>query len=546
VTARRRLFGATIGLVLAIAIPALAAAHPLGNFTINHYAGVRVEPQRILLDVVIDQAEIPTFQARLGFDTDGDGDVSDAETDAGRATACDALERSLSLSVNGARQPISLDEAGLTFPNGVGGLNTMRVVCGFSVVLDAPLAAGAAVAFTDTSYADRLGWREIVTTGSGVTVSAVKGDLRTETTSDRLRSYPTNLLTQALADASVSLRVAPGGPTLPAVDIPDASPLTHASVGQVAISSPMPRGAVPSAAPVAVAAPAVASVPGGVTGGELPSIFRSTDLSPIVLLVSILTAAALGAGHALTPGHGKTLMAAYLVGTRGTPLHAAGLGLSVTVSHTLGILVLAAVVVGAQGFLPPDTVVRSAPVIAAISIVAIGGWMLIGEGRRRWKARAAAAQHEHDHRHGHAHGHAHDHDHSQGPSAVPGEHSHGGVSHSHLPPAGATISWRSLFVLGLAGGLIPSTSALLILLGAIAAGRPAFGFLLVVAFGLGMALVMGGIGFALVLARGRLDRVDSGSPLGRASSFVPLAAAVLVFGLGLYLTVQAVSGTTTF
>ena len=105
------------------------------------------------------------------------------------------------------------------------------------------------------------------------------------------------------------------------------------------------------AAPTAVPATA-AGVPGGVTSGDLPSIFRTADLSPLVLLVSILTAAALGAGHALTPGHGKTLMAAYLVGTRGTPLHAAGLGLSVTFSHTLGILVLAALVVGAGGFLP--------------------------------------------------------------------------------------------------------------------------------------------------------------------------------------------------
>ncbi len=115
--------------------------------------------------------------------------------------------------------------------------------------------------------------------------------------------------------------------------------------------------------------------------------------------------------------------------------------------------------------------------------------------------------------------HDHDHDHETAGHAEqpadhptePGVHSHGGVSHSHLPPAGTTISWRSLFVLGLAGGLIPSTSALLILLGSIAAGRPAFGFILVVAFGLGMALVMGGIGLALVLARGRLDRVDGAS-----------------------------------
>jgi ABC-type nickel/cobalt efflux system permease component RcnA len=122
-------------------------------------------------------------------------------------------------------------------------------------------------------------------------------------------------------------------------------------------------------------------------------------------------------------------------------------------------------------------------------------------------------------------------------------HAHGGVTHSHLPTDGSTITWRSLFVLGLAGGLIPSTSALLILLGSIAAGRAGFGFVLVVAFGLGMALVMGGIGVALVLARGRVDRMAPSSPLGRVSGYIPLAAAVLVFGLGLYLTAQAVGGT---
>jgi len=551
---RRRLRGlaALIGLCAAFTIPALVAAHPLGNFTINHYAGVRVEPDRVLLDVVMDQAEIPTFQARLGFDTDGDGEVSDAETDAGRLTACESLAPDLSLTIDGARQALVLDEAGLTFPSGVGGLNTMRIVCGFSVSLGAPLAAGTRIDFADSSFADRLGWREIVATGSGVTLTPPKGaaPLRAASASDRLRTYPTTLLTQALADMAVSIVAAPGGPMLPALDIADASPLAGSGVDQVAEASVAPRLRIASAPPVVVAAPAIASagsVPGGVTGADLPAIFRSTDISPIVLLISILTAAALGAGHALTPGHGKTLMAAYLVGTRGTPLHAAGLGLSVTFSHTVGILVLACVVVGAQGFLPPDTVVRWAPVIAAFSIVAIGGWMLYGEGRRRWRGRQTAAvahAHDHDHTEAPQRPHPDDHDHDA-PTAVPGEHSHAGITHSHLPPAGATISWRSLFVLGLAGGLIPSTSALLILLGSIAAGRPAFGFVLVVAFGLGMALVMGGIGLALVLARGRLDRVDAGSPLGRASNLVPLAAAFLVFGLGLYLTVQAVAGNTT-
>jgi len=556
--------GALSGIAGAFLVPALAMAHPLGNFTINHYAGVRVEADRILLDVVLDQAEIPTFTARLDFDTDQDGEVSDPEIDAGRTVACGGRVASLALTVDGKAQSLTLIEAGLTFPPGVGGLSTMRLVCGFEAPLTTPLIAGSIISYADTSFADRLGWREIVATGSGVTLAGKDGgELRTTTTSERLTHYPTNLLTQALADASVAIVATPGGPALPAFDIPDATPPTGS--GGIATAS---GGPPPSTAPAAVGATSSAgavvagSVPGGVTSGDLPSIFRAADLSPIVLLVSFLTAAALGAGHALTPGHGKTLMAAYLVGTKGTPLHAAGLGLSVTLSHTIGILVLAGLVVGAQGFLPPDLVVKTLPIVAAISILAIGGWMVFSEGRRRWRAREIAAGqgheaagHAHDHGHVHEQGEAHDHDHDHDDSHVhgsvadtstSGEHSHGGVRHSHLPPAGATISWRSLFVLGLAGGLIPSASALLILLGSIAAGRPAFGFVLVVAFGLGMALVMSGIGLALVLARGRLDRVDSASTLGRASRSLPLVASILVFGLGLYLTFQAVAGTTTF
>ncbi len=210
--------------------------------------------------------------------------------------------------------------------------------------------------------------------------------------------------------------------------------------------------------------------------------------------------------------------------------------------------------VGAEGVLPPDVVVKAAPVVAALSIVAIGGWMLVSEVRRRLRLRASETAHAHAHETGHDHEHDHGHDHEDGHDRehdhanehAPGEHSHGGVRHSHLPADGSTISWRSLFVLGLAGGLIPSTSALLILLGSIATGRSAFGFVLVIAFGLGMALVMGGIGLVLVFARGRMDRLDTNSALGRATAYVPIVAATVVFGFGLYLTFQAISGNATF
>ena len=155
--------------VVAALVPAIALAHPLGNFTINHYAGVRIEPDRILLDVVIDQAEIPTFQARLDLDTDGDGEVSDEEIDAGRDGPLRRPRASLDLRV-GTRpaETLTLTEAGLAFPPGAGGLSTMRLVCGFRVDLATPLTSGTTVTFADTSYAERLGWREIVVVGSGV------------------------------------------------------------------------------------------------------------------------------------------------------------------------------------------------------------------------------------------------------------------------------------------------------------------------------------------------------------------------------------------
>ena len=265
-----------------------------------------------------------------------------------------------------------------------------------------------------------------------------------------------------------------------------------------------------------------------------------------------LTAFALGAGHALTPGHGKTLMAAYLVGTRGTPLHAVGLGLSVTVSHTLGILVLAALVVGAQGVLPPDVVVRVAPVIAARHDRRDRRLDAAREVRRaRCAPRAVAGTHD-------ARPRARR---TSIRTSTSTPHDHDARARARRPrraqprrrpplaisrPAGSTISWRGLFALGLAGGLIPSTSALLILLGSIVAGRPAFGFLLVVVFGLGMAAVMTGVGLAMVFARSAARSAAVRLRPRPARRHAPLVAAVVVLAFGVYLTAQAIGGRPVF
>ena len=235
---------------------------------------------------------------------------------------------------------------------------------------------------------------------------------------------------------------------------------------------------------------------------------------------------ALGAGHALTPGHGKTLMGAYLVGTRGTAVHAVALGLSVTVSHTLGILVLAAVVILFRGVLPPETFNRLAPIVSGLLVLGIGAWLLLGQLRSRRGVRA--------------HGQAADHSHGPRSRARPRARARRPAGTASPQPDGPNLTWRSLFVLGLAGGVIPSTNALIILLAAIATGRAAYGLVLVVAFGLGMAAVLGGVGLGLVLARDRLETLPAGSSLGRVATYAPLAAGIVVFSLGVYLTTQAV------
>jgi nickel/cobalt transporter (NicO) family protein len=513
---RRTLFAASIAsLALLVALPAAVAAHPLGNFTINHFADITVAPTEVRLAVVIDMAEIPTFQERQKMDTDGDGMVSDDEVAAAKAPYCATQGSKLRLRVDGTAASLRPTDSALSFPGGLGGLSTMRLECSYVAALTSRLTPSASIAFEDMSYPERIGWREIIASGDGVTVDT--GGLPATSVSKRLTSYPADLISQPLDVRSATL-------VATAVAAPTAA----------LAASPAPA---PAELPAArVNATVAGAVPGGIVGGDVPAIFRAVDLTPFVLLLSIATAFALGAGHALTPGHGKTLMAAYLVGARGTPIHAVGLGLSVTVSHTLGILLIAALVVEAQGLLAPDVVVRAAPAIAAVTIAGLGGWMLVSEVRKRFAARRRAAAHDQAHDHAHAAGVAHEHGHA-------GTHSHGGVTHSHVPASGATLTWRGLFALGLAGGLIPSTSALFILLGSIVAGRPAFGFVLVVVFGLGMAVVMTAVGLATVIARGRLDRLQTSSGAGRLARQLPLVAAVVVLSFGVYLSVQAIAGT---
>jgi len=222
------------------------------------------------------------------------------------------------------------------------------------------------------------------------------------------------------------------------------------------------------------------------------------QLSFWVIAASLGAALFWGMAHALSPGHGKTIVTAYLVGQRGTPRHAALLGLVVTATHTVGVFALGAITLLLSRFIVPDQLYPWLNFVSGLLVVLIGASVL----RARW-------------RHSRAHAHGRDH-------------------HHHHHEDG--LSRRSLVAVGVSGGLLPCPSALVVLLAAISLHRVAFGMLLVVAFSIGLALTITGIGFAAVLARGAFRRLSFD---GRVVSLLPTASALVILAAGLLMTLHA-------
>ena len=321
-----------------------------------------------------------------------------------------------------------------------------------------PITAATDFSFADNSYAERRGWREITVEGDGATLTAA--DAPSTGTSNRLTVYPADLLAIPLGQSTATFTAQPGGPKLPPLSLPDAQP--------IAVTAAEPQPAGNQQAPDTTSNPV--SVPAGVTdlGNDVSSLFQAPDLTPPVVALGLLVAFGLGALHAVSPGHGKTVMAAYLVGSRGTARHALGLGLTVTVSHTLGVLALGALSLSAAAFISPERLYPILSIVSGAIVVGIGAYLLLTRLRTMWasnKQRQATDDHRHD-----DHAHGHDHHHDVALDRPPGWHEHDGMGHTHLPPANS-MGWRGLFALGLSGGMIPSVSALLVLIGSI--DRPA-------------------------------------------------------------------------
>jgi ABC-type nickel/cobalt efflux system permease component RcnA len=287
----------------------------------------------------------------------------------------------------------------------------------------------------------------------------------------------------------------------------------------------------------------------------LVNAISGPTIEPPVAVLTLLGALLLGAVHALSPGHGKTIVGAYLIGSRGTPRHAVFLGLTVTFTHTLAVFALGFATLGASRFIVPERLFPVLSLISAILVLGMGMTLLIQRGRIARDALAQAIQRR---RIAHdalaqaasgpltrfraiapmasATGMARNLIFAPGTQALdPTMHSHGGgPMHSHLPPQ--KITWRSLLALGISGGLVPCPSAMVLLLAAVALNKTAYGMLLVSAFSVGLAITLTVVGLTFLYARNRFTRLKEAR---RWTEWLPVLSAGTITVLGVALCVGA-------
>ena len=447
---RTRLVLAALVAAVAVALSVApgAHAHPLGNFSVNHVSTVSISGDRVDVRYVLDQAEIPTVQEE---------GLSRAEVLEHKR---DEVERRLVLLVDGRRVPlVPAGKPKLSFPPGAGGLDTTRL----ELALRADVDTARRVELHDGTFPGRIGWKAVVAApgeGTAVRTQAPSGD-----PTNGLRAYPKDLLTSPLDRRDATFRVEAGDGTLIA--------------------------------------------PKGETGGVVETrsesdgfagLFEDAASGEGVLLVLLLAAFGWGALHALSPGHGKAMVAAYLVGTRGRPRHAIALGATVTVTHTIGVFALGVVTLALSQYVLPEDLYPWLTLVSGLLVVGIGASVL---RTRMRKARQA--------RHHHHHHHHHEHD----------------------------LSWKGLLGMGTAAGLIPCPSALVVLLAAISQHEVALGLLLITAFSLGLAATLTGLGLIVVSAR---RWIPPRLAAGRLAAVLPAASALLIVGVGCVLTARAVPG----
>ncbi|WP_367324256.1 sulfite exporter TauE/SafE family protein [Streptomyces sp. HUAS ZL42] len=563
----RRVFASGAAVLTAACALALfpstsASAHPLGNFTVNRYDGLVAAPGGLRVDHVEDLAEIPATQA--------EPDLERLGTTEWARQRCETAAGGSKLTVDGRPTALTVVTSKAVLRPGQAGLNTLRVECRFT----APLPQGDTVAlgFHGAGASSGPGWREITARGDRMTLTA--SDVPTKSPSRELTTYPAELLSSPADTATASLRVRPGGPALAEED------------RDAPAASVLPRGADRW----------TRALDGLVSRHDLTFGFAALAL---VIAVGLGALHALAPGHGKT----LMAATAAARGGRARLKDVLPLAASVTVTHTLGVVALGLLVTAGSAAAPSVIawlgLASGALVMAAGASLVRRAWhnrrhghghghghshghghghshghghdhdhphphphphdhggehshdedtevperhLVLAGAHAEPTATAIAApapthdakhEHNHDHEHGHDHSHSHSHDHDRDPHTF--AHTHGGFTHTHA----TAPTLRGTILLGFAGGLVPSPSAVVVLVGAAALGKAWFGLLLVVAYGIGLALTLTAAGVAVVkLGTGmnrlldRRPRLTAGPPAAFVRRTAPLGSALVVVALG--------------
>lgn len=522
----------SFSLLCALILSSVACfAHPMGNFSINHYSKITVKEQTIEIRYLIDMAEIPTFQEIRQFD------ITPAANDASATRYLDRQERLLKerLSLESDGQTVRLDTMSrqVLFAEGAGGLPTMKIGFVFHGKLSV-IAGLHQLSYVDNNFPGRAGWKEVVVLGDGVAIvnsSAPSADRSQELTnysSDALNSPPQQL--SAVVGFRTSL-------TEPQRSAAVAHPV---SASRLAHRKQLPASAATTATGLN---PAKSSFSGTTASQATPVLIpthaqntprsRFTEListqgrlSLWVLLSAALIAAGLGALHALEPGHGKTIVAAYLVGSRGTARHAVLLGIVVTAAHTAGVYFLGALTLYASRYIVPEQLYPWLGAISGLSVTGLGIFIFL----RHWSGETG----EHSHKPGEKHSHWFL---SMFKQAAP-DQARSAISPDSASTAPA-LSLRELCMLGITGGIVPCPAALVVLLSAFSLHRIGFGLFLITAFSFGLAAVLVIVGLTMVYAKRVMSsRVRAGS---MALRYLPFLSSVFMVALGSGITISAIA-----
>jgi len=519
-------------MVFSIAAPRAALAHPMGNFSISHYAAIRVGREEVELRYFVDMAEIPTYQEiqRTGIvPKEGDASLS-----AYLVQESAALGEELVLEIDGKQVELRTVNQRALFTPGAGGLPTMKLAFDYRAPFEA-MATGAAhrVHYLDPNFAGHSGWKEIVVThGAGVSMefSSVPATDR----SAQLSNYPTDLLNSPPQDLEASA----GFSLSPIAAAPQAAPKPIVSTLISSAGDASVRAAKVSREKSAATGGHAETVPNSVPGpaiqlqankqmtprSRFTELVSTRQLSFLFLFTAAMIAAGLGALHALEPGHGKTIVAAYLVGSRGTAKHAVFLGLIVTAAHTAGVYLLGVITLYASRWIVPEQLYPWLGAVSGLMIAGLASYLFL----RAWTGETG----EHSHESGQAHSHwfaalveprfA---------EAADKTRAANEAQSAEVPAPG--IPLRQLLTLGITGGMVPCPAALVVLLSALSLHRVGLGLFLIVAFSLGLAAVLIVIGLLMVYARQFMVGWNGDGTFAKRWLPVVSSGTMLILGLGI-------------